>query len=131
MDFIIWILIAALSFFGISALRSGPPEVVTVQMPTTVTSKVNMDSALIIAYYKDGYRLSYLNDKVKTTKKADVQSFIKKYKALDPDKILVKIDPHAYKRFREIKEAFKANDIYKFRIVTNGDPVHEGSGLPN
>ena len=129
MNFIIWILIAVLAFFGISALRSNPPETVKVQMPTTVTTKVNMDSTLIIAYDKGGYQLSYLNDKVKTKNKADVQAFIKKYKALDTDKILVKGDSQAHEKFKEIKEAFKANDIYKFRIVTNGDPVPEGSEL--
>lgn len=34
-----------------------------------------------------------------------------------------------YPIFREIKEAFKHNDIYKFRIVTNGESIPVGSEL--
>lgn len=34
-----------------------------------------------------------------------------------------------YPTFRQVKEAFKANDIYKFRIVTNGEAVPVGSEL--
>ena len=34
-----------------------------------------------------------------------------------------------YPVFRNIKEAFKANDIYKFRIVTEGEQVPVGSEL--
>lgn len=46
--------------------------------------------------------------------------------------LLVKGDNEAkYPSFRQIKEAFKANDIYKFRIVTNGAPVPVGSELYN
>lgn len=44
--------------------------------------------------------------------------------------LLVKGDNDAkYPSFRQIKEAFKANEIYKFRIVTNGTAVPIGSEL--
>lgn len=46
--------------------------------------------------------------------------------------LLVKGDNEAkYPSFRQIKEAFKANEIYKFRIVTNGISVPIGSELYN
>lgn len=44
--------------------------------------------------------------------------------------LLVKGDGETlYPVFRNIKEAFKANDIYKFRIVTEGEQVPVGSEL--
>ena len=44
--------------------------------------------------------------------------------------ILVKGDGEAlYPIFKNVKEAFKANDIYKFRIVTEGEQVPSGSEL--
>ena len=44
--------------------------------------------------------------------------------------LLVKGDNNAkYPAFRQVKEAFKANEIYKFRIVTNGAAVPVGSEL--
>lgn len=44
------------------------------------------------------------------------------------ERLLVKGDNNAlYPRFKAIKEAFKANDIYKYRIVTNGESVPVGS----
>ena len=44
--------------------------------------------------------------------------------------LLVKGDGQAlYPIFRNVKEAFKANDIYKFRIVTEGEQVPVGSEL--
>ena len=46
--------------------------------------------------------------------------------------ILVKGDNAAlYPIFKNIKEAFKKNDIFKFRIVTNGETVPVGSELYN
>ncbi len=46
--------------------------------------------------------------------------------------ILVKGDNAAlYPVFKNIKEAFKKNDIFKFRIVTNGETVPVGSELYN
>ena len=44
--------------------------------------------------------------------------------------LLVKGDNDAsYPLFKNIKYAFKKNDIFKFRIVTNGEPVPVGSEL--
>lgn len=44
--------------------------------------------------------------------------------------ILVKGDGEAlYPVFKNVKEAFKANEIYKFRIVTEGEQVPVGSEL--
>ena len=44
--------------------------------------------------------------------------------------ILVKGDGEAlYPIFKNVKEAFKANDIFKFRIVTEGEQVPAGSEL--
>ncbi|HEX2684639.1 MAG TPA: biopolymer transporter ExbD [Ferruginibacter sp.] len=56
------------------------------------------------------------------------------YKGEDQNKlqqmILVKGDGEAlYPVFKNVKDAFKANDIFKFRIVTEGEPVPEGSEL--
>ena len=46
------------------------------------------------------------------------------------DMILVKGDGEAlYPIFKNIKEAFKANEIFKFRIVTEGEQVPVGSEL--
>ena len=46
--------------------------------------------------------------------------------------LLVKGDNDAlYPLFKNIKFAFKRNEIYKFRIVTNGEAVPEGSELFN
>ena len=46
--------------------------------------------------------------------------------------ILVKGDNAAlYPVFKNIKEAFKKTDIFKFRIVTNGETVPAGSELAN
>lgn len=48
------------------------------------------------------------------------------------EKLLVKGDNDAlYPSFKNIKAAFKKNEIYKFRIVTNGTPVPVGSELYN
>lgn len=42
--------------------------------------------------------------------------------------LLIKGDGEAfYPKFRSIKEAFKKNEIYKFQIVTNGQPAPMGS----
>ncbi|MBS1495357.1 MAG: biopolymer transporter ExbD [Bacteroidetes bacterium] len=46
--------------------------------------------------------------------------------------ILIKGDNDAlYPVFKSIKDAFTKNDIYKFRIVTNGEAVPPGSELAN
>jgi biopolymer transport protein ExbD len=46
------------------------------------------------------------------------------------DLLLIKGDEKTkYPIFKNVKEAFTGNDIQKFRIVTNGKPVPEGSEL--
>jgi biopolymer transport protein ExbD len=46
------------------------------------------------------------------------------------DMILVKGDSEAlYPIFKNVKEAFKANELFKFRIVTEGETVPPGSEL--
>lgn len=48
------------------------------------------------------------------------------------DMLLIKGDSETlYPVFKNIKSAFKRNQIYKFRIVTNGQPVPIGSELYN
>ena len=48
------------------------------------------------------------------------------------EKILIKGDQEAfYPAFKNIKQALKRNDIYKFRIVTNGESAPIGSELYN
>ncbi len=63
-----------------------------------------------------------------------IKSVTNAYKGEDQNKlqemILVKGDGEAlYPVFKNIKEAFKANDIFKFRIVTEGEQVPVGSEL--
>ena len=63
-----------------------------------------------------------------------IKSVTNAYKGEDQNKlqemILVKGDGEAlYPIFKNIKEAFKANDIFKFRIVTEGEQVPVGSEL--
>ena len=63
-----------------------------------------------------------------------MRSVTNAYKGEDQNKlqnmILVKGDGEAlYPVFKNIKEAFKANEIFKFRIVTEGEQVPAGSEL--
>ena len=185
-----------LSFF-ILATKQKPPEVLSVQVPGSVSSKVAPDKAILVTLTKDGRTFLMLGD---DTKKADIlanvnltkglglspaelqkwgkQTFIGQPLAqvkgglaqngeLDPAKLpgiptdstnnemvdwirsvsnvyaggdmkelqemlLVKGDNEAlYPRFKNIKEAFKKNEIYKFRIVTNGEAPPIGSELAN
>ena len=63
-----------------------------------------------------------------------IKSVTNAYKGEDQNKlqemILVKGDGEAlYPVFKNIKEAFKANEIFKFRIVTEGEQVPIGSEL--
>ena len=63
-----------------------------------------------------------------------MRSVTNAYKGEDQNKlqnmILVKGDGEAlYPIFKNIKEAFKANEIFKFRIVTEGEQVPLGSEL--
>ena len=65
-----------------------------------------------------------------------VRSISNTYAGTDQKKLeqilLVKGDNDAlYPVFRNIKEAFKKNEIFKFRVVTNGQPVPIGSELFN
>ena len=48
------------------------------------------------------------------------------------EKLLIKGDGEAlYPSFRALKQAFKENELFKFRIVTNGIAVPVGSELYN
>ena len=185
-----------LSFF-ILATKQKPPEVLSVQVPGSVSSKVAPDKAIIVTLTKDGRTFLMLGD---DTKKAQilenvnltkglglspaelqkwgkqlfigqplgqVKSLLAQNTALDPAKLpgiptdstnnemvdwirsvsnvyaggdmkelqemlLVKGDNDAlYPRFKNIKEAFKKNEIFKFRIVTNGEAPPVGSELAN
>jgi len=185
-----------LSFF-ILATKQKPPEVLSVQPPSSVSSKAVPDKSILITLTKDGRAFLMLGD---DTKKADIlenlnttrslglsaaelakwkkQEFIglplnmikgslaqnvnipaDKMPGIPTDStnnemvdwlksvtnvyagsdqrqlqemLLVKGDNSAkYPAFKNIKEAFKKNEIYKFRIVTNGEPVPPGSELAN
>ena len=185
-----------LSFF-ILATKQKPPEVLSVQVPGSVSSKVAPDKAILVTLTKDGRTFLMLGD---DTKKADILANVNLTKGLglspaelqkwgkqtfigqplnqvkgglaqsgelDPAKLpgiptdstnnemvdwirsvsnvyaggdmkelqemlLVKGDNEAlYPRFKNIKEAFKKNEIYKFRIVTNGEAPPIGSELAN
>lgn len=183
-----------LTFF-ILATKQKPPEVLTVKTPTSVSSKIAPDKAILITLTKDGKVFLMLGDETKKSaiiddfnatrglqltgtelaklKKAEyvgmplnklksvlnaskeipanlmdgipvdstnneltywMRSVTNAYKGEDQgklqDMILVKGDGEAlYPVFKNIKEAFKANEIYKFRIVTEGEPVPMGSEL--
>ena len=185
-----------LSFF-ILATKQKPPEVLSVQVPGSVSSKVAPDKAILVTLTKDGRTFLMLGD---DTKKADILANVNLTKGLglspaelqkwgkqqfigqplgqvkgslaqssepDPAKmpgiptdstnnemvdwirsvsnvyaggdmkelqemLLVKGDNDAlYPRFKNIKEAFKKNEIFKFRIVTNGEAPPLGSELAN
>lgn len=65
-----------------------------------------------------------------------IRSISNAYAGTDQNKLqqilLVKGDNEAlYPVFRNIKEALKKNEIYKFRVVTNGQPIPVGSELYN
>ena len=185
-----------LSFF-ILATKQKPPEVLAVQIPNSVSSKVAPDKAILVTLTKDGRTFLMLGD---DTKKNDIlanvnltkglglspaelqkwgkQQFIGQplgqikgslaqsgemdaakmpgiptdttnnemvdwirsvtnvyaggdQKALQ-EMLLVKGDNDAlYPAFKNIKDAFKKNEIYKFRIVTNGAAPPVGSELAN
>jgi len=183
-----------LTFF-ILATKQKPPEVLTVKTPTSVSSKVAPDKAILITLTKDGKVFLMLGDDTKKAaiiddfnatrglqltgtelaklKKAEyigmplnklksvlnatqeipadkmdgipvdstnnelsfwMRSVTNAYKGEDQNKlqemILVKGDGDAlYPVFKNIKESFKANEIYKFRIVTEGEQVPIGSEM--
>ena len=183
-----------LSFF-ILATKQKPPEVLSVQTPNSVSSKVAPDKAIVVTLTKDGRTFLMLGD---DTKKADILANVNTTKGLGltpaelqrwgkqqfigqpfgqiksslasgkelnaatlpgiptdttnnemvdwirsvtnayaggdqkelEKMLLVKGDNNAlYPSFKNIKEAFKKNEIYKFRIVTNGQAPPAGSEL--
>lgn len=183
-----------LTFF-ILATKQKPPEVLTVKTPTSVSSKVAPEKAILITMTKEGKVFLMLGDDTKknaiiddfnTTralqltgaelarlKKSEfiglpvnklksalnatkdippalmdgiptdstnnelsywIRSITNAYKGEDQRKlqemILVKGDGEAlYPTFKSVKEALKANEIFKFRIVTEGEAVPVGSEL--
>ena len=63
-----------------------------------------------------------------------VKGILTSYAGTDQRKLqemlLVKGDNEAlYPAFKSVKQAFKKNEIFKFRIVTNNEPVPAGSEL--
>jgi len=185
-----------LTFF-ILATKQKPPEVLTVKTPSSVSSKVAPEKAILITLTKDGKVFLMLGDDTKKAaivedfnktrnlqlstaeldklKKAEyigmplnklksvldaqqvipanlmdgiptdstnneltywMTSVTNAYKGEDQtklqDMLLIKGDGEAlYPVFKNIKEAFKANEIFKFRIVTEGEQVPVGSELYN
>jgi biopolymer transport protein ExbD len=182
-----------LSFF-ILATKQKPPEAVTINSPSSVSTKVAKEEAILINLTKEGKVYLMLGDKthrekiledVNTTKalglnpaemaklkKMDfiglpfnmlkgaldldqvipadkmpgipcgdstnneltdwMRSVINSYsgESLENMNLLVKGDNLAkYPAFKNIKSAFKRNDIYKFKIVTNPETVPTDSEL--
>jgi biopolymer transport protein ExbD len=185
-----------LSFF-ILATKQKPPEVLAVQIPNSVSSKVAPDKAILVTLTKDGRTFLMLGDE---TKKSEILANVSLTKGLNlspaelqkwgkqqfigqplgqikgslaqsvemdaakmpgiptdstnnemvdwirsvtnvyaggdqkalQEMLLVKGDNDAlYPAFKNIKDAFKKNEIYKFRIVTNGAAPPVGSELAN
>jgi len=185
-----------LTFF-ILATKQKPPEVLTVKTPSSVSSKVAPEKAILITLTKDGKVFLMLGDDTKKAAIVDdfnktrglqlspaeltklqkaeyigmpvnklksmldapqaippnlmdgiptdstnneltywMKSVTNAYRGEDQTKLqemlLVKGDGEAlYPIFKNIKEAFKANEIFKFRIVTEGEQVPVGSELYN
>ncbi len=184
-----------LSFF-ILATKTKPPEAVAVITPSSVSTKVAKEEAILVTLTKDGKVFLMLGDKshknaiiddINTAKglnlsgaeiaklrKMDfigvpfnqlkgfldlatpltpqqmpgipcvdstnneltdwIRSVSNAYKGenIDNLNLLVKGDNAAlYPAFKSIKESFKKNDIYKFKIVTNSEPPPAGSELAN
>lgn len=184
-----------LSFF-ILATKTKPPEAVKVITPSSVSTKVAKEEAILVTLTKDGKVFLMLGDKshknaiiddINTAKglnlsgaeiaklrKMDfigvpfnqlkgfldlatpltpqqmpgipcvdstnneltdwIRSVSNAYKGENMDNLnlLVKGDNAAlYPAFKSIKESFKKNDIYKFKIVTNSEPPPAGSELAN
>ena len=182
-----------LSFF-ILATKQKPPEAVTVSIPSSVSTKVAKEEAILVTLTKDGKVFLMLGDKthkekildnINTTKalglnaaemaklkKLDfigvpfnilkgsldlespmpaqnmpgipcgdstnneltdwMRSVVGSYAGenLDNMNLLVRGDNLAkYPAFKNIKSAFKRNDVYKFKIVTNPEGVPTDSEL--
>lgn len=187
-----------LSFF-ILATKQKPPEVLAVQVPNSVSTKVAPEKAIVVTLTKDGRTFLMLGD---DTKKAEILADANKTKGLGlspaelakwnkegfigqpfgqikgglasavplnparlpgipsdstnneladwvrsisnvyaaagtdvkvlQEMLLVKGDNLAfYPAFRNVKDAFKRNEIFKFRIVTNGQAPPAGSEMAN
>ena len=182
-----------LSFF-ILATKTKPPEAVKVMTPSSVSTKIAKEDAILVTLTKDGKVFLMLGDRAKkqailedinTTKglglspaelvklkkmefigmpfnkiKSMLQlpipmepkdmegiptgdsahneltdwigSVVRSYsgESMDHLNLLVKGDNAAkYPAFKNIKEAFKRNDIYKFKIVTNPEGIPADSEL--
>ena len=182
-----------LSFF-ILATKTKPPEAVAVVTPSSVSTKIAKEEAILVTLTKEGKVYLMLGDKTKkgailddinTTKALGlspaemtklkktefiglpfnkIKSMLQLSEAMDPKKmdgipigdstnnelsdwigavvrsyagenmdnmnLLVKGDNDAkYPAFKNIKESFKKNDIFKFKIVTNPEGVPADSEL--
>lgn len=182
-----------LSFF-ILATKTKPPEAVTVVTPSSVSTKIAKENAILITLTKDGKIYLMLGDKTKkqailddinTTKALGlspaeltklkktefigmplnkIKSMLQLSEPMEPSKmegipvidstrneltdwigsvvrsysgenmdnlnLLVKGDNAAkYPAFKLVKDAFKKNEIYKFKIVTNPEGVPTDSEL--
>lgn len=184
-----------LSFF-ILATKTKPPEAVAVISPSSVSTKVAKEEAILVTLTKEGKVYLMLGDKahknailedINTTKALGlsaaemtklkktefigvpfnqlkslldlatpmepgkmpgipcidstnneltdwIRSVTNAYKgeSMDNLNLLVKGDNAAkYPAFKSIKESFKRNDLYKFKVVTNSEPAPPGSELSN
>lgn len=184
-----------LSFF-ILATKTKPPEAVAVISPSSVSTKVAKEEAILVTLTKEGKVYLMLGDKahknailedINTTKALGlsaaemtklkktefigvpfnqlkslldlatpmepgkmpgipcidstnneltdwIRSVTNAYKgeSMDNLNLLVKGDNAAkYPAFKSIKESFKRNDLYKFKVVTNSEPAPPGSELAN
>ncbi len=182
-----------LSFF-ILATKTKPPEAVTVVTPTSISTKIAKEDAILITLNKEGKIYLMLGDKSKkqailedinTTKAlglspaeltklkkmefigmpfGKIKSMLQLSEPMDPRKmdgipavdstnneltdwigavvrsyagesmdnmnLLVKGDNAAkYPAYKLVKQAFKKNDIFKFKIVTNPEGVPADSEL--
>lgn len=181
-----------LSFF-ILATKQKPPEAVTITTPTSVSTKVVKDEAIVVTLAKDGKIFLMLNDKkhkdaiiddINTSKSlglspaeiaklkkqefigmpfSKLKSYLQLKEGVAADKmdgipsdstnneladwirsvsnafkgesmenlnLLVKGDNAAkYPAFKNVKSAFKKNDIFKFKIVTNPEGIPGDSEL--
>lgn len=183
-----------LSFF-ILTTKTKPPEAVAVMTPSSVSTKVASDEAILVTLTKEGKVFLLIGDKshknaiidnVNTAKSlglnateitklrkldfigvpfSQLKSYLDlatppsaaslpgipidstnneltvwirgvrdSYKGENMDKLnlLVKGDNQAkYPNFKDIKESFKKNDIFKFKVVTNSEAPPAGSELAN
>lgn len=185
-----------LSFF-ILATKQKPPEVLSVQVPNSISSKAAPEKAMIFTLTKEGKTFLTLGDETKKQEILEnvnltknlglspaeiskwskmefvgvpfnqvkglialgsapnpaqlpgipidssnnelidwVKSITNVYAGTDQkalqEMMLIKGDNEAlYPKFKAIKQAFTKNELYKFRVITNGTPVPVGSELYN